>query len=393
MNSTDRDRRNQTVLIIGGGIGGLAAAIGLQEVGFDVQVYEQAEEVKEVGAGFAIWRNGLEALEYLGGHEAAVQAGMPLEGAEFKTPDGSVLREIHFPSLLPDTDSDVPAGVAMHRADLQRILRNRVGDGVLHLDHECVGVEEDDGQVTAEFASGKEVNGDLLVGADGIHSVVRSSLHGNEELRFYGTGYWRAVTRIDHPISTSSLALNTTGGSRRFAALPVGDGRVYWLVTEPADRGVNRPTPDSKERLAEIFSDWHPPIPTLIDETPHADLIWHDGLDRPLLDQWGRGKITLLGDAAHIALGFAAQGACQALEDAVWLARYLDREADTAAALRAYEDHRKDRTKMVVQKGRRMARIVLLSNPIAVAARDLLFKYGPNKLFQKAMLRELTTDI
>ncbi len=103
--------------------------------------------------------------------------------------------------------------------------------------------------------------------------------------------------------------------------------------------------------------------------------------------------MTLLGDAAHLALPFAAQGACQALEDAVWLTRYLDRESDTAAALRAYEDHRKDRTAMVVQKGRRMRRFAHLRNPIAIAMRDLVFKYAPERLFMRMMLREITTEI
>jgi len=187
MNVSERHPNAQKALIIGGGIGGLAAAIALQEVGFDVEVYEQAEALREVGAGLTIWRNGLEALDVLGGHEAAVWAGAILEHTEIRTPGGTLLNEVHPRSVL-STDSDSPPGLGLHRADLQRILRDRVGDGVVHLGYECVGVEEDDDQVTARFSSGKEVRDDVLIGADGLHSAVRASLHGETEPRFSGIG-------------------------------------------------------------------------------------------------------------------------------------------------------------------------------------------------------------
>lgn len=149
MTTNDSESSDQTVLIIGGGIGGLSAAIALQDVGFDVEVYEQAQELREVGASLTLWRDVLEALDVLGGHEAAVQAGATFRAAEFRTPDGDLLLRFDLDSLdLPPTDGDLPNLIALHRAELQRILRDRVGDGVVHLDHECVGVEQDGGQVT-----------------------------------------------------------------------------------------------------------------------------------------------------------------------------------------------------------------------------------------------------
>lgn len=392
MNTTERDLRDQTAIIIGGGIGGLAAAIGLQEVGFDVDVYEQTEELREVGAGLTLWRNGLEALDQLGGAKAAVQTGAAIERSEFKTPNGRVLNEGDLRSLL-STEPDLPPGIGIHRADLQHILRERVGDGVVHLGHECVGVEKDGGTVTARFSSGEEVRGDVLIGADGIHSAVRASLHGEAEPRFSGVGIWRAVIRIDHPMATSATLTQALGSGQRFAALPIGDGRVYWVVTERVQQGLERPTPDSKHRLARDFANWYDPIPTRIEETPQEALLWDEAEDREILDEWGQGRITLLGDAAHLALPFAAQGASQALEDAVWLVRYLDREPDTAAALRAYEAHRQDRTEMVVRTGRRLGRLWNLSNPVAVTVRNVLFRYGPDRLLDGAFKRMVTTDM
>lgn len=392
MNTVERQSSDQKILIIGGGIGGLGAAIALRDVGFEVEVYEQARELREVGAGLTLWRNGLEALDYLGGHEAAVRAGAPLERSEITNPDGRVLNKFNALRLLPP-ESDMPAGIGIHRADLQRILRDRVGDGVVHLDHECAGVEEDGGRVTARFASGKEVHGDLLIGADGIHSVVRASLHGEEEPRFSGVGIWRAVTRFEHPIATGDTLSQALGAGRRFVALPIGDGRVYWVVTERVRQGLDRPTPDSKERLARDFADWHEPIPALVEATPEAALLWDEAADRRLLDEWGRGRISLLGDAAHLALPFAAQGASQALEDAVWLSRSLDRQPDPVAALRAYEDHRQDRTAMIVRTGRRLGRLWNLGNPVAVAVRNVVLKYGPSRLMEGAFKRTVTTDM
>ncbi len=392
MTTSERESSNQTVLIIGGGIGGLSAAIALQDVGFDVEVYEQTEKLREVGAGLTLWRNGLQALDVLGGHETAVRAGVVLEHTEIRNPGGTVLNEVHPRSVL-SAESDIPPGIGLHRADLQRILRDRVGDGVVHLDHECVGVEEDDDQVTARFSSGKEVRGDVLIGADGIHSAVRGSLHAETDPRFSGVGIWRAVLRTDHPLATGDTLTQALGSGQRFGALPIGDGRLYWIVTERVEQGLDRPTADSKQRLARDFADWHEPIPTLIKETPQEALIWDEAEDRELLNQWGRGRITLLGDAAHLALPFAAQGASQALEDAVWVARCLDRQPDPAVALRAYESHRQDRTEMVVRTGRRLGRMWNLSNPIAVAVRDLVMQYGPDRLMESTFKRMVTTDL
>lgn len=392
MTSADRAPRDQTAIIIGGGIGGLAAAIALENVGFTVEVYEQAEELREVGAGLTLWRNGLLALEQLGGAEAAVETGAAIERSEIKTPNGSVLNELHPRSLLA-SETSLPAGIGIHRADLQQILRERVGDGVMHLGHECVGVERDAEKVRARFASGEAIQGDVLIGADGIHSAVRASLHGEQEPRFSGVGVWRAVIEIDHPIATRATMTQALGTGQRFVALPIGDGRMYWVVTERVQQGLNRPTRESKERLATDFASWYEPIPALIEATPQEALLWDEAEDREILDEWGRGRVTLLGDAAHLALPFAAQGASQALEDAVWLARYLDRESSIPASLRAYEAHRQDRTESVVRTGRRLGRMWNLSNPIAVTLRDVLLKYGPDRIMEGAFARMVTTDL
>lgn len=392
MNTAERHPRDQTVLIIGGGIGGLGAAIGLQDVGFDVEVYEQAEELREVGAGLLLFRNGVEALEVLGGHEAAARAGATLEWGEVRTNAGRLLNKLHLPHAM-STGTAKPGLLALHRADLQTILRDRVDDDAIHLDHECVGVEADDGDVTARFASGTEASGDLLIGADGIHSVTRSSLHGEEAPRSTGVGVWRAVVEFDHPIATGDTTFQALGRGLRFFAVPIGGGRVYWGITKRVRRGSGGPTPEEKRRLAREFADWHEPIPALIEATPQEAMIWDEAADRAPLDEWGRGRITLLGDAAHLAAPFMGQGACQALEDAVWISRYLDRQPDTTAALRAYEDHRRDRTAMIVQSSRRMGRMLHLSNPIAATARNLLWKYGPDRLLEGALDRTTAADI
>lgn len=392
MNTSEQTSGDQTALIIGGGIGGLAAAVGLQEVGFDIEVYERASELREVGAGLTIMRNGLEALDNLGGYEAAVQAGTIPQIGEFRTSDGRVLRKIQFQSILA-SDSEMPVMITLHRADLHQILRNLVRDDVVHLDHKCIGVEEDDGQVVARFASGKEVSGDLLVGADGIHSYVRSSLHGEEDPRFSGVEIWRAVTKFDHPMLSSDGGFGAFGNGKRFGVGPIGEDRVYWFASWRVRQGTVGTGSDSKERLAETFGDWHDPIPALIEATPREALIWDEAADRTILDEWGRGKITLLGDAAHAALPYMGQGASLAMEDAVWLARYLDRRPDTAAALRAYEDHRHDRTAKIVRSSRRLGRIQHLSNPIAIAARNLLWKYAPGSVMERAYRQGITTEI
>ncbi|MDX1614846.1 MAG: FAD-dependent monooxygenase [Candidatus Promineifilaceae bacterium] len=391
MTMSGRKRADNKVIVIGGGIGGLATAISLRAIGLDVQVYERAHELKEVGAGLTIWHNGIRACEHLGLREAVLQTGVSLQKAQFRTKDGSILRVLD-PSEF-DLGTDLPPVVVLHRADLQRILLDAVGDGLIHLDHDCIAVDEHEDGVTARFANGNEVRGDLLIGADGIHSVVRASLQGQEPPRYTGISIWRGLVPFDHPLFAAGTMFNSLGLGKRFFAGLMGDSVVFWGGTIRTEEKVLESATHRKQMAMEVYKDWHEPIPDLVAATDPLAILWDGVYDRPPLDQWGRNSITLLGDAAHLAAPLVGQGACQALEDAVWLARYLDSPRDTPSALRAFESHRQERTSMIIKSSRQTGRMLHLSNPIAVSLRNLLLKYMPRSFVTRLQMRTIEDDL
>jgi len=258
--------------------------------------------------------------------------------------------------------------VIMHRAELQSILLTALGRNAVSLNAHCVGVQHDDDGVEAQFGDGRRVRGDLLVGADGLHSVVRATLHGARPPRYSGYTAWRAVVQFE----TSRLRASASGGyGRRFGIVPMSRNRVYWFATENAAEGGRNA--NEKAAVMELFGRWHSPIPSLIDATPEQDVLRNDIYDRPVRRSWGDGRITLLGDAAHPMTPNLGQGACQALEDAVVLSRCLATRSDVAAALRSYEQQRIPRANELVNRSRQVGAIGQLESRVAVRLRDAFF--------------------
>jgi len=391
MTTNGRQSDNRKAIIIGAGIGGLATAISLRSIGLDVQVYERAHELKEVGAGLSLWRNAIRACEQLGLREAVLQAGVPVQRMQSRSQDGNILQSVVAKEFSLGTD--IPVSLGLLRPDLQRILLDAVGNGVIHLDHDCIEVDDRQGSITARFANGNEANGDLLIGADGIHSTIRTILHGQEQPRYTGISVWRGLVQFDHPIFRAATTFQSLGQGKRFLALPVRDNRVYWGGTIRIEEKVFETATQRKQAALDAYKGWHEPIPDLITATDPQAIKWDGAYDRPRLDQWGRNAVTLLGDAAHLTAPFLGQGACQALEDAVWLARYLDDSRDTPSALRKFESHRQKRTSMITRSSRLAGRMFHINNPVMASVRNSLVKFMPPAITMKPMLQAITDDL
>jgi 2-polyprenyl-6-methoxyphenol hydroxylase-like FAD-dependent oxidoreductase len=259
--------------------------------------------------------------------------------------------------------------VIMHRAELQSILLAALGRDAVRLSAHCVGVEQDADGVEAQFADRRRVRGDLLVGADGLHSVVRAALHGSTPPRYSGYTAWRAVV----PFGTRDLrASESWGYGTRFGIVPMSKNRVYWFATQNAAEGGRNA--NEKFAVMELFGRWHSPIPSLIDATPAQDILRNDIYDRPVIRSWGAGRITLLGDAAHPMTPNLGQGACQALEDAVVLSQCLAAQTDVPAALRSYEHQRIPRANELVNRSRQVGAIGQVESRVAVRLRDAFFR-------------------
>lgn len=376
------------MLIIGGGIGGLAVALALRQAGVAATVFERAPALQEVGAGIGIGANGMYALEKLGVAEAVKKAGANVDRIEIRDQDGKTL------SALTSVPLERQLGVGttlVHRADLHTALAKELDANSIQLDREFVGFDQNETGVAARFADGSEAHGSLLIGADGLFSKVRAQLWGAEPPRFAGYTSCRGVLAQAPQGFPSGTGFEAWGRGRRFGLFHIGRGRAYWYATWNAPAGEAEAGEELKHYLQEIFAEWAAPVPQALATTPAATLIRTDICDRPALPRWGSRRVTLLGDAAHPTTPNLGQGACMAIEDAVVLAQCLSRQPDHAAALRTYENRSGARTASIVSASRRMGWIGQWENPVACWLRNTALRATPRRLARRqseVMIRE-----
>jgi 2-polyprenyl-6-methoxyphenol hydroxylase-like FAD-dependent oxidoreductase len=357
-------------VVIGAGIGGLTAALALKQTGWDVAVYERAPELREVGAGLTLWTNAVKVLRKLGVGGAIEKVAAPLNRSELRSWRGRLLAATDFGAMGERLGAP---SVGIHRAELQAKLADALGREHVHPGMTCVGYTPDEKGATALFAEGDEARGQILVGADGIKSLVRHQLLGPEPPRYAGYTAWRGVGLIDRPEVPLGATVVAMGRGSQAGMLPIGGGRTYWFAATNAPAG-ERPGPHGhKADLLKLFADWWPAVPAVIEATPAGAIIRNDIVDRPPVRKWTDGRVTLLGDAAHPTTPNLGQGACQAIESAWVLARCL-REAETPeAGLRAYEQARFDRTAMITGQSWRLGKVFAYEGRVACWLRDRLF--------------------
>lgn len=378
-------------MIIGGGIGGVAAAIALQRVGVECDIFEQAEELREVGAALSIWANAWQALEQLGVGRTLLALGSKVDLMEMRTWDGRVLGAAPLAEL--EKRLGIPAFVVLPRPDLLRALTRLVDGSRTHCRARCVGVEESEGRVIARFADGQQAEAGLLIGADGLHSVVRSHLHGNVKPRYAGYTCWRGFATCEAKALPLTAGFEAWGCGMRFALYHCGPDRVFWYAT----RNAPEASPDSfdgrKAEVRRLFQNWHQPIPEAIEATPGTAILRNDIVDRPPLSRWGRGRITLLGDAAHPTTPNLGQGACQALEDAVVLADCLRTCGDVEVALRRYEQQRQRRTTAITRASWQIGKFCQSESPPVRWLLKSLTQLMPESIRMRFMERFVCHDL
>lgn len=349
------------VAIVGAGLGGLAAALFLRRAGIDATVYEQSIELREVGAGIVVSPNMARPLRRLGLGDALERIAVRLEsGWEFRRwEDGRVL----FVQPMGDACEQMygaPCYVA-HRADLHALLKEALPADALQLDRRCVSVAQDDDQVTLTFARkiGGEVRvtADAVVGADGIHSLIRDAVEPQAPATFSGSCAFRCLVPREQAPAMALRPVQTLwlGPGRHFVHYPVSGGRMVNVVAiVPAGdwRGESWTDEGSVDDLAREFAGWDARLRQLIGAA--ADTRRWALYDRAPLKRWTAGRITLLGDAAHAMLPYFGQGAAQAIEDAETLAACLAGSAPGSApdALQRYEQARLPRASEVQRMSR-----------------------------------------
>ncbi len=335
-----------SVAVIGGGIGGLTAALHLLRAGFDVQIYEQSRQMTEAGAGLVMSPNATRLLIKLGlGDELAKAAVRPAGFHQRRWQDG---RTLAFSRTAHEMETRYGSPhYVFHRGDMHQILVQAMPPERIHLAHRCTGAADRGSHVEATFANGTAIKADVLIGADGVHSIIRGLLLGAERPRFTGCVAYRGlipIERVAH-LGLDTASNNWMGPGRHFVHYPVSAGRMLnfvGLLEQDSWIEESWNEPGSLSDLAEAYAGFHAQVRGIIgaaDQTFKWAL-----LDRDPLPRWSFGRITLLGDACHPMLPFLGQGAAQAIEDGATLTACLEKHRDDVpAALELYQSLRMPR--------------------------------------------------
>ncbi|MDA3649477.1 FAD-dependent monooxygenase [Saccharopolyspora indica] len=354
------------VAIVGGGIGGLAAAVAFHQRGWQVEVLERAPEFTEIGAGLSIQPNGLRALQELGLGDRVRSAGPADPLAGIRRANGNWL----IRNDVDDLKRRFGQWATVHRADLIDLLLSALPAHALRPGTEVSQVRPD-----GTVGHGGTTTADLVVGADGVHSATRRSLWPDTPgPRYVGYTTWRLIAP-PHPVAESA---ETWGSGERFGCVPMPDGRVYCYLMANAPTG----TRIGLDELRERFAGWHDPIPALLDSA--HEVSQHDTYELPELRTFVTGNVALLGDAAHAMTPNLGQGACQALEDAVTLAAAVD-ELGVRAGLAEYDRTRRPRTQLIARRSRQVAAPAHWTSPPLTALRNAALPHVPSTFLERSI--------
>ncbi len=372
------------IAIIGGGIGGVATAVALEQAGIHATVYERAPELREVGAGLMLWPNATRVLRELGLLDKIIDHSGANTHFLVRASCGELLMNIAL------GDFDVPA-LCTRRADLLAVLLAQLPPERIRLDHTLTDFEQSDSKARLSFAisTGEMhcVEHDAVIGADGLRSRVRERLFGPSEPVYRGYTVWRGVATYDGSAIFRGSNSETWGRGKRFGILNTGQDRFTWYAAVNVGRDHADAPAGRKQELLELFAGWHEPIRDLIRATDETVILKNGAYDRAPLSRWTRGCITLLGDAAHPCTPNLGQGCCMALEDALVIAKCITNSSSIAAAFERYESLRRPRASHMQQRSLTMGRIGQWDNRLLVAGRKALTSLLPATLFEYNLRR------
>ncbi len=362
-------------LVIGGGIAGLAATLALRQAGIEAVVCERVTALREVGAGISLWPNATRVLGRLGVLGCLEARAGAIRAVSVKTPAGRTLLRVRAGGY------GAPA-LCAHRADLLGALRAALPESAVRLGKTFVGAEDDGDRVRACFADGSAAEAEILVGAHGLRSRVRAALFGDDPPIYRGYTIWRGIGPLP-PSLGPGAAFETWGDGRRFGLFDTGGGRAYWYATHNRPEGENDAGPEArKAELLRLFGRWHAPVPEAVETTPAGAILRDDAYDRPPTQPWHRGRIVLVGDAAHPMTPNLGQGGCMAIEDAPALARCLAEAPAPEAAFAAFERARYRRTAWIARQSLWAGWIGQLGGR-AARARNAVGRTYPSLLFER----------
>lgn len=363
---TDRKK----IAIVGGGIAGLTFARCLTTADYEIHIFEKKEHFGEIGAAISVFPNALCVMDYLGILNNILESSGPIKTVYLKTSTGKILSK-------SEPNSDYPI-ICMHRTDLHHILLENI-DAKLYNNYSLNKLtHQADGKIELEFENGENLLFDAVIGADGIHSVVRQNIINDRKPMFRGYNIWRGVVKTDFDIGYGS---ETYGKGQRVGIVPIKDGVYGWWATSNEDYLQDDNPEGTKEKLERLFGNWHQPIPELIEKT--ENIIKNSLVDRIPHRGWTKGNATLLGDAAHPTTPNLGQGGCMAIEGAYILAKSVQKYGLSPKAYQRYEELQFPRSKDIVDQSLKMGKMGQLENPILTGVRNFAIWAMPPSIAMK----------
>jgi FAD-dependent urate hydroxylase len=347
---------NLHVVIVGAGMGGLTAALALRQAGYGVELYDRAPVLAPAGAGVSLWSNGIKVLSRLKLGEAIRAIGGSMQRMCYLSKEGDALTSFSLEPLVKAVGQR-PYPVA--RTDLQRMLLDAVGPEHVRLGAHCIAVEQNGSAATAVFLDGHRATGDVVVGADGTHSIIRGIVLGEKvDRRYAGYVNFNGLVAYDSDLAPPDTWVTYVGDHKRASMMPVGGGRLYFFFDVPLEPGLPPVASDVAAELTHHFKGWAPPVLRLIERLEPARVTRGEIFDIEPLRRFVRGRVALLGDAAHSTAPDLGQGGCQAMEDAWVLANALStNDLGVEDALERYEAARRERTTDIILRARKRSNV------------------------------------
>jgi len=355
----------ETVNIIGAGIGGLTTALTLEQKGLNVELFESSAEIKPIGAGIIIANNAMQVFQKLGIEDKIEKAGNKI--SYMKITD-TQLNNLSVVDLSAYENKYGVHNIAIHRGELQKILANEIGLENINLSKRLLKIEKEE-LFKLTFDDNTTIESKLLIGADGIKSVVRSQLFEESTLRNANQKCWRGICEIELPEKYHNELNEVWGRGKRFGFVKISDKKIYWYAL-----ANSKNVKYDEVNLLEMFGEFHNDILNVISATTKEQIILSDIIDLKPINTWQKKNVCLIGDAAHATTPNLGQGACQAIEDAYILGKLLDDGIAIEDTFVQYERLRKNKAHAIVNTSWTVGKMAHIESNIGVRIRNMIMK-------------------
>ncbi|WP_152393869.1 FAD-dependent oxidoreductase [Paenibacillus guangzhouensis] len=369
-----------SIIIAGGGIAGLSTAIALQQQGIQVTVYDAQDPNVTPGIGLGIGANAIQALDTLQLKSSFIARGQSLSSIQFISARGRKLNATKFALQ----DSNEAQYVSILRSELLELLRSKIEDpSTIITGKKCVDVEQNENKAILRFQDGSVAEADAVISADGIHSRIRRQLFKTARIRPAGYSCWTGVAPRVPDGFDGTFATETWGPAGRVGIVPLSDRRAYWFIC--INDHMNKRTIESLDGLIDHFKGYHTAILDILRASDPDQISYQPIMDLQPMPRFTKGRVALIGDAAHAATPNLGQGACQAIEDAVILAKELGRQATVEGALRRYEQLRLKRVNKITRISRMLGVVAQIENEFITSVRNIVMPMLPASFNNKQL--------